>query len=254
MEVCINNPDAGKAILKCIKNDKKLKERFGGSKINWKLHPRMDTGLWKKNMLGLKDSDKSYRLGRNHKTSILKWRVNSEDENLIPLILEVWVENTSKNVTISAKYNINSDILSELIEENNSNNNENNQCLLHNVIVTFPCANNNNQPEIKHVDGEYAYYKRDKEIQWILGDINNDNEDKTEGSFEFIIDPCDIDDLYPVTVHFEMKSTFTNIQVFILILFFILFYFFIFYFFLFFFFILMFFCFCFCFCFYRLKK
>jgi len=195
MEIAVNAPDATKCMIEttCDYNEKDSK--FG--KINWRLHPRMDSNVWNKGngKLVLKEEDKAFKIGRADKTSILKWRMNLnnlDDESVIPIFLEFWPENDKNKVQVSARYRIQQDLYSPLL----------------NVIISFPVPNNQ-QPTVNHCDGNYNYSRHNHELQWILGNINANDQ----GTFDFQISDCDADQLWPVNIHFEMKTSYSQLQV-----------------------------------------
>jgi len=187
MEVAVNDPSSTQCVIETnINPSKKLK--FG--KPTWRLHPRMNSNKWKKGILCLKDEQKKFRVGRSSKTSILKWRMTTNDDENVPISIEFWPEAESNGtVTVNAKYITNIGIK--------------------NVIITFPTPSNQ-EPEISDCsNGDTAFYRNDQEFQWILNDLEADNE----GSLEYIVDDVQLDDLWPISVHFEMEDTYSQIQI-----------------------------------------
>ena len=185
MELIVNNPDAAKCKIIAEIPRKNAFER-----VNWRLHPRMNSKEFKKNILCLKDENKSFKIGRSSKVSILKWRMSTTDEGLIPLSLNFWADaDSSGTLTITAEYT-----------------NQYESSELKNVIITIPSTN---EPEMSKCDGDYQYSKKDKELSWILGNINNDDT----GSIEYTVDDMDNEDLYPISIHFEIDQTYSNIDI-----------------------------------------
>ena len=189
MEVAVNDPSSTQCVIETnINPSKKLK--FG--KPTWRLHPRMNSNQWKKGILCLKDAQKKFRVGRSSKTSILKWRMTTSDDSNIPISIEFWPEAESNgSITVNAQYNC--------------------SLPLKNVIITFPTPSRQ-EPEISSPpeNGDTAFYRNDGEFQWILNDLDED----AEGSLEYIVsDDVQLEDLYPVSVHFEIENTYSQIEI-----------------------------------------
>ena len=188
MEVAVNDPSSTQCVIETNMSPNAKNRMF--DKITWRLHPRMNSSEWKKGVLCLKDSKKKFRVGRNSKTSILKWRMSSNDDSNVPLVIEFWPEASSNgSVTVNAQY----------------------QCNKHlkNVVVVFPTPSNE-EPEIANCDhGDTAFYRSDKELQWILNDLEGD----TEGSLEYVVENVQLEDLWPISVHFEIEETYSQIEI-----------------------------------------
>jgi len=186
MEVLVNDPDSTQCIIETNVNPSR-KLDFG--KPAWRLHPRMNSSEWKKGVLCLKDLQKKFRVGRGGKTSILKWRMSTTDEDRLPLTLEFWPEQESGSVTVNAQFTANA--------------------ALKNAIITFPTPTNQ-EPEIASCEhGDTAFYRNDQELQWILNDL----EEGDSGSIEYMVEDVDAEDLYPISIHFELEATFSQIEV-----------------------------------------
>jgi len=186
MEVLVNDPDSTQCIIETNVNPSR-KLDFG--KPAWRLHPRMNSSEWKKGVLCLKDLQKKFRVGRSGKTSILKWRMATTDEDRLPLTLEFWPEQESGAVTVNAQFTAN--------------------VAVKNAIITFPTPTSQ-EPEISNCEhGDTSFYRNDQELQWILNDLEADDS----GAIEYVVDDVDAEDLYPISIHFELEDTFSQIQV-----------------------------------------
>ena len=140
LEIVINQPEAGSCMFEIVK-PKKIK---GFGKINYRGHPRMDTVALKKNVLMLKDASKAFKIGRDAKTSILKWRMSCKDEEMIPICLMFWPEASDNEVNVSVTYQIDKD-----------------DTQLNNVIVTLPTPTSES-PDVAQCDGEYTFHQGEK--------------------------------------------------------------------------------------------
>ena len=149
----------------------------------------MNSSEWKKGVLCLKDLQKKFRVGRSSKQSILKWRMSTSDEDRLPLTLEFWPEEDSGAVTVNAQFT--------------------SSAALKHAIITFPTPTKQ-EPEISSCEhGDTSFYRNDQELQWILNDLEPDST----GSLEYVVDGVDVEDMWPISVHFEMESTYSQIQV-----------------------------------------
>jgi len=188
MEVAVNDPSSTQCVIETNINPSRNIKGFG--RPTWRLHPRMNSNQWKKGMLCLKDAQKKFRVGRSSKTSILKWKISTNDDSNLPLSIEFWPEAESNgSVTVNAQVQCN--------------------IALKNVVVTFP-TNTNQEPEISSCDhGDTAFYRNDQEFQWILNDLDAD----TQASLEYVVEDVQLEDLWPISVHFEIENTYSQIQV-----------------------------------------
>ena len=113
----------------------------------------------------------------------------TKDEDRLPLTIEFWPEQEAGAVTVSAQFSTSAP--------------------LKNAIITFPTPTKR-EPEISSCEhGDTAFYKTDHELQWILNDLEPDSS----GSLEYVVDDVDVEDLWPISVHFEMEDTYSQIQV-----------------------------------------
>jgi len=189
MEVAVNDPSSTQCVIVTNINPKKSLS-FG--KPTWRLHPRMDANEWKKGILCLKDKQKKFRVGRSSKTSILKWRMSTDNDEQIPITIEFWPEAESNgSVTVTAQYSSNDEVA------------------LKNVIITFPMSCSR-EPEVNACDhGDTVWNKQHGEFQWILEDL----EGGSQGSLEFVVDDVQLEDLYPVSIHFEIENNYSQIEI-----------------------------------------
>jgi len=186
MEVVVNDPNATRCVIE-TNIDPTRRLSFG--KPAWKLHPRMDSSQWKRGVLRLKDLNKQFKVGRSAKQSILKWRMSTSDEEQLPLTLEVWPEQESGSVTVNAQFTASAS--------------------LKNAIITFP-TKTRQEPEIASCEhGDTAFYRQDEELQWILNELEPDES----GSLEYVVEDVDVEDLWPISVHFEMDRTYSEMEV-----------------------------------------
>lgn len=192
VEIGINDPSFSLCVIKTNINPSKKLLKFG--KPIWRLHPKMNSNEWKKGILCLKDTttnNNKFKVGKSNKTNILKFKMkcnnNDEDNNNLPINIEFWPElETDGTVTVNVQYNCN--------------------MALKNAMITFPTPTKY-EPKVLNCDnGNTAFYKNEQEFQWILND-------DTEGSLEYVVDDVELDDLYPISVDFQVINTFSEIEI-----------------------------------------
>merc|ERR1712013_252462 len=81
--------------------------------------------------------------------------------------------------------------------------------LLKNVMITFPTPTKE-EPEVANCEsGDTSFYRSDGEFQWVLGEL----EGGSEGALEYLVSGVDLEDLWPISVHFEIEETYSQIEV-----------------------------------------
>ena len=113
-----------------------------------------------------------------------------QTEEHIPINIVFWPETESNGrVNVNAQY----------------------QCSLpiKNVVITFPTPSRREPQDIICDNGDTAFHRSDGELQWILNDL----EPESEGSIEYAVNGVEVQDLYPVSIHFEMQDTYSQIEI-----------------------------------------
>uniref|UniRef100_F6QY24 Coatomer subunit delta n=1 Tax=Ciona intestinalis TaxID=7719 RepID=F6QY24_CIOIN len=143
-------------------------------------------------MIGLKSADKPFPTKQD--VGILKWRLQSSDESLIPLTINCWPnDNGSGGCDVNIEYELQQDEL-ELVD----------------VAISIPVPSGVGAPNVSEVDGDFKHDSRKNILEWCLPVINSSN---TTGSMEFSI-PGSPDDFFPINVSFHAtKRLFTGIEV-----------------------------------------
>eukprot|EP01083_Nonionella_stella_P010196 29126_1 len=185
LSVIVNHPTATQCAIVTNINPSVSKQ------VHWRLHPRMDLTQWNnQGVLSLKDTSKQFRVGRSRQKSILKWRMRATNDEHIPITVEFWPEMDELNGLI----NVNVQFMCNIA--------------LQNVVITFPMPHTvNKEPDVQAIDeGSVRFSRSDHEYQWILNDLQSNSE----GLLEYIVEPYairDVEDLWPVTVNFEIRDT-----------------------------------------------
>ncbi|XP_036393029.1 archain 1b [Megalops cyprinoides] len=159
--------------------------------VQLQTHPNVDKKLFStESLIGLKNPEKSFPL--NNDVGVLKWRLQSTDESLIPLTINCWPSESSTGCDVNIEY--------ELQEEGLE---------LNDVVISIPIPSGVGAPVIGDLDGEYRVDSRRNILEWCLPVV--DVKNKT-GSLEFSV-AGQPNDFFPVHVSFVSKRSYCDIQV-----------------------------------------
>ena len=124
---------------------------------------------------------------------VVKWRVASKDESLLPLSVSCWPSPGADNTIVNVEY--------ELLDDARE---------LRNVLVTVPLPGGH-VPVVAQVDGTHTFDHKAQCMQWTLPLID---QDSSTGSLEFTL-PVVVDSaaLFPIHVAFVTEQTFTTLQI-----------------------------------------
>uniref|UniRef100_A0A8C9TWR4 Coatomer subunit delta n=1 Tax=Scleropages formosus TaxID=113540 RepID=A0A8C9TWR4_SCLFO len=159
--------------------------------IQLQTHPNVDKKLFTtESVISLKNPDKSFPL--HNDVGVLKWRLQTTDESLIPLTINCWPSESGTGCDVNIEY--------ELQEEGLE---------LNDVVIAIPVPSGVGAPVIGDLDGEYRHDGRRNILEWCLPVI--DVKNKT-GSLEFSV-AGQPSDFFPIQVSFVSKSNYCDIQV-----------------------------------------
>ncbi|EFJ26392.1 hypothetical protein SELMODRAFT_172790 [Selaginella moellendorffii] len=159
--------------------------------VQFKPHPNIDKDLFaRESILGLKDSRRPFPTGTP--TGILKWRMTSKDESLIPLNINCWPSISGGETYVSIEYEA-----SQRFE-------------LQNVKITIPLPALRDPPTVNQVDGEWRYDSRRSVLEWSVVLIDNSNRN---GAMEFVVPAADASVFFPIDVKFTATKTFCDLKV-----------------------------------------
>jgi len=154
-------------------------------------HPNVDKKLFGQNsIIGLKQGGKGFPL--NNEIGILKWRLQTKDEDLIPLTINCWPNQNDDECEVTIEYELQ---LKELE--------------LNDITISIPVPAGVGAPNMGELDGDYNYDAKKALLEWKLPMINASNPN---GSLEFTIPACP-DDFFPINVSFYSTQTMCNIAV-----------------------------------------
>ncbi|XP_062611322.1 coatomer subunit delta-like [Saccostrea cucullata] len=183
VKVKVNDETYGKIKVNVLNNDKKG--------IQLQTHPNVDKKLFNSSScIALKNQEKSFPL--NTDVGVLKWRFQTQDEDMMPLQINCWPNDTGSGCDVNIEYELKQTDLE-----------------LNDVTILIPVPSGVGAPVVGECDGEYNFDSRKAVLQWTLPVIDASNE---SGSMEFSI-AGHPDDFFPVTVNFISKKSYCDLQI-----------------------------------------
>ncbi|OAY57236.1 coatomer subunit delta [Manihot esculenta] len=168
-------------------------ETGGNPGILFKTHPNMNKELFaNENILGLKDPNRPFPTGDAAGVGLLKWRMQSADESMVPLTINCWPSVSGNETFVSIEYEA-----SSLFD-------------LRNVVISVPLPALREAPSVRQIDGEWRYDSRNSVLDWSILLIDHSNR---SGSMEFVVPPADSSAFFPISVQFSAPSTYSDLKV-----------------------------------------
>ncbi|BBN04461.1 coatomer subunit delta [Marchantia polymorpha subsp. ruderalis] len=159
--------------------------------FNFKTHPNIDKDLWnRENILGMRDPSKAFPTGS--RSGILKWRMLSKQESLVPLMINCWPSVSGGESFVNIEYEA-----SKAFD-------------LQNVVIQIPLPALRDAPTVNQADGEWRYDPRKSVLEWTIVLIDNTNR---SGAMEFVVPPADPSSFFPIDVKFTTPKTFCDVKV-----------------------------------------
>mmetsp|Transcript_17379 Transcript_17379/g.43669 ORF Transcript_17379/g.43669 Transcript_17379/m.43669 type:complete len:512 (-) Transcript_17379:3269-4804(-) len=157
--------------------------------FQFKTHPNIDKAAYSsQNVLALKDPSRPFPTGSE--LGILKWRLQTKDESLVPLTINCWPSVSGGQSYVNIEYESTASFD------------------LQNVSIVIPLPHG--PPTVNQCDGEWRYDSRRSAIVWDVELIDDTNR---SGSMEFVVGAADADAFYPVEIGFTSNKTFCDIAV-----------------------------------------
>ncbi|ERN13655.1 hypothetical protein AMTR_s00049p00109690 [Amborella trichopoda] len=164
--------------------------------LQFKTHPNINRELFSnQNILGLKDPSRPFptsQTGDAAGVGLLKWRMQSTNESLVPLSINCWPSVSGGETYVSIEYEASS------------------QFDLHNVLILIPLPALRDPPNVRQVDGEGSYDPRRSCLVWSILLIDSSNRN---GSMEFVVRAADSSAFFPINVEFTSARTFAEVTV-----------------------------------------
>ncbi|XP_044507342.1 coatomer subunit delta-like [Mangifera indica] len=171
-------------------------ETGGNPAILFKTHPNMNKELFtNENILGLKDPNRPFPTGQAGDAGgvgLLKWRMQSADESMVPLSINCWPSVSGNETYVSIEYEA-----SSIFD-------------LRNVVISVPLPALREAPSVRQIDGEWRYDSRNSVLEWSILLIDNSNR---SGSMEFVVPPADSSAFFPISVRFSATSTYSDLKI-----------------------------------------
>ncbi|KAK9265637.1 hypothetical protein L1049_001749 [Liquidambar formosana] len=193
----VSNFDVQGTLLLQILNEKdghiQVQIESGGNLgILFKTHPNINKELFSNdNILGLKNPSRPFPTGQAG-AGLLKWRMESVDESVVPLTINCWPSVSGNETYVSIEYEA-----SSMFD-------------LQNVVISVPLPALREAPNVKQNDGEWRYDARNSILEWSILLIDNSNR---SGSMEFVVPPADSSVFFPISVQFTAANTYSDLKV-----------------------------------------
>lgn len=179
----ITDPNQSKISIAYENNDSKG--------FQMQTHPNVDKKLFSSNsIIGLKSGGKGFPI--NNEIGVVKWRLQTKDEDMIPLTINCWPNENGDDCEVTIEYELQAKDLE-----------------LNDVIISIPVPSGVGAPTIGEMDGDYHYDARKSVLEWKMAVIDESN---ASGSMEFTISGIP-DDFFPVNVTFYSTKTICDFQI-----------------------------------------
>ncbi|XP_065888484.1 coatomer subunit delta-like [Dysidea avara] len=185
MQLRVTDPQCG-CILIAIDNQ-------DDRPIQFQTHPNVDKKLFtNESVIGLKQANRSFPI--NSDIGVLKWRLQTVDEALLPLSINCWPQEAAGG---SCDVNIEYELLQTYLE-------------LQDVTISIPLPSGVGDPVVKELDGTFHHDRRKHVLEWKLPVID---QSTGTGSLEFNMQGGVSDDFFPVRVSFTSPKLYCRIMV-----------------------------------------
>ncbi|KAK9677182.1 hypothetical protein RND81_11G126000 [Saponaria officinalis] len=168
-------------------------ESGGHPGVLFKPHPNINKELYaSENILGLKDPNRPFPSNQVDGVGLLKWRMQSTDESVVPLTINCWPSVSGSDTYVSIEYEA-----SSLFD-------------LQNVVISVPLPAIREAPNVTQIEGEWRYDSRNSILEWSIVLIDNSNR---SGAMEFVVPASDSSAFFPISVRFTATNTFSDLKV-----------------------------------------
>ena len=153
------------------------------------VHPNLDKAIWQKEgRLKLKSLQKPYPL--NTDVGLIKWRNVLSEEEQLPLILNVFPNESGEGCIVNIEYTLQKPIT------------------LTDVIITIPLPSAT-QPIVTEVFGSYDYVRSKSQLVWSIPIIDSSSDN---GTLEFSVPNGHSDHFFPVNISFTSQNLVCGIE------------------------------------------
>ncbi|XP_055807740.1 coatomer subunit delta-like isoform X2 [Solanum dulcamara] len=137
-------------------------ETSGNPAILFNTHPNINKELFSnENILGLKEPSRPFPANQSGDgVSLLRWRMQSADESILPLTINCWPSVSGNETYVNIEYETPA------------------QIDLQNVVIFVRLPALREAPRIQQIDGEWRYDSRNSVLEWSTVLIDNSNRRK----------------------------------------------------------------------------
>ncbi|KNA10314.1 hypothetical protein SOVF_145510 [Spinacia oleracea] len=168
-------------------------ESGGNPNVLFKTHPNINKELYSnESVLGLKDPNRPFPTGQGDGVSLLRWRMQSTDESVVPLTINCWPSVSGNDTYVSIEYEASA--MSDL----------------QNVVISVPLPALREAPNVTQIEGDWRYDPRNSVLEWSLDLIDDSNR---SGALEFVVPAADSSAFFPISVRFTATKTFSDLKV-----------------------------------------
>jgi len=179
----ITDPNMSKITIPYTNNDSKG--------FQMQTHPNVDKKQFNSNsVIGLKSGGKGFPV--NNEIGVVKWRLQTKDEDMIPLTINCWPNENGDDCEVTIEYELQAKDLE-----------------LNDVVIYIPVPSGVGAPTIGEMDGDYHFDARKSVLEWKMPVIDSSNP---SGSMEFTISGVP-DDFFPVNVSFYSTKTICDFDI-----------------------------------------
>ena len=160
----------------------------------FKTHPNIDKQLYASSSeLGLKDPSRPFPSGSP--LGILKWRMSTRDEDMLPLTINCWPSVSGSETYVNIEYEANNDMELQNLA----------------IEIPLPASGGRDTPTVNSCDGDYRVDLRRGVLVWTVDLIDNSNR---SGSMEMVVPNCnDADAFFPIDVSFASQQLMCEIAI-----------------------------------------
>jgi len=156
-----------------------------------RFHPKLDKKAYAQGALGLKN-DKGFSIGGENATVLVKWKMATSDESMIPFSINFWPSNEDGQTVCNVEYSV-----------------EKPGLVLKDVFIAIPCPSSE-PPSVSNIDGDFEFNRRDKMMVWHIPEISEEHE---SGTLDFSVPELESSEFYPIQVSFNSETTYSGFKV-----------------------------------------
>ncbi|KZT58326.1 hypothetical protein CALCODRAFT_495055 [Calocera cornea HHB12733] len=163
--------------------------------LQFKQHPNVAKfGPSKDKVVALKDQNRDWPVGQKP-LGVLKWRLASKDESLLPLTVNCWPSQlSSTSLQMNLEYELEHPTLT-----------------LRNLLITIPLPDGAYPTIADGYTGNWSLSSSGHALDWTAELV--DAEENKSGSLEFTVDGTDVESFFPVQVSFASSDSMAGIKV-----------------------------------------